>query len=71
MSLEPRRSRVKVTTHVDRCIASGACVLASPEVFDQDEDGMVLLLDETPPESEHESVREAARACPAMVIDVD
>lgn len=62
---------MKVTTHTDRCIASGACVLASPQVFDQDEDGIVVLLDEAPPESEHDSVHEAARACPAMVIDVD
>lgn len=62
---------MKVTTHVERCIASGACVLASPQVFDQDEDGIVLLIDETPPAAEHEATREAARACPAMVIDLD
>ena len=62
---------MKVTTHTDRCIASGACVLASPQVFDQDEDGIVVLLDEEPPEAEHASVQEAARACPAMVIDVE
>jgi ferredoxin len=62
---------MKVTTHTDRCIASGACVLASPQVFDQDEDGIVVLLDPHPPESEQESAREAARACPAMVIDVE
>ena len=61
---------MKVTTHTDRCIASGACVLASPRVFDQDDDGIVKLLDETPPEAEHDSVREAARSCPAMVIDI-
>lgn len=62
---------MKVTTHVERCIASGACVMASPQVFDQDEDGIVVLLDETPSEADHESVREAARSCPAMVIDVE
>ena len=62
---------MKVTTHTDRCIASGACVLASPNVFDQDEDGIVVLLVSEPPESEHESVREAARSCPASVIDVE
>jgi ferredoxin len=61
---------MKVTTHTERCIASGACVLASPAVFDQDEDGIVMLLDDSPAESEHESVREAARACPATVIEL-
>jgi ferredoxin len=48
---------MKVITHTERCIASGACVLASPAVFDQDEDGIVMLLDDSPAESEHESVR--------------
>ena len=61
---------MKVTTHTERCIASGACVLACPAVFDQDEDGIVLLLDDDPADSEHESVREAARACPATVIEL-
>jgi ferredoxin len=62
---------MKVTTDRDKCIASGACVLASPRVFVQDEDGLVLLLEEHPKNAEHDSVHEAARACPAMVIGVE
>jgi ferredoxin len=62
---------MKVTTHADRCIASGACVLASPHVFDQDDDGFVVLLTDDPDAADQESVREAARACPAMVIEVE
>jgi ferredoxin len=62
---------MKVITHTERCIASGACVLASPEVFGQDEDGFVVLLDEAPADSEHESVRDAARSCPATVIELE
>jgi ferredoxin len=62
---------MKVITHTERCIASGACVLASPNVFDQDEDGIVVVLDDSPGEADQDATREAARACPAMVIDLE
>jgi ferredoxin len=54
-----------------RCVAAGHCVVAAPEVFDQrDDDGVVILLDATPPEHEHDNVREAAVLCPAAAIMV-
>jgi ferredoxin len=53
----------------DRCIGSGACVIACPEVFSRDdEDGLVVLLDESPPTRLHDAVEEASEACPASVI---
>lgn len=54
-----------------KCIASGACVLACPEVFDQDDEGVVVLLDETPAAALHDRVRMAVMDCPAAVISVD
>jgi ferredoxin len=43
--------------------------MIAPEVFDQrDEDGMVVLLDETPAPEVHEAVRESAMVCPAAAI---
>jgi len=63
---------VHVTIDEPRCIAAGQCVLTAPEVFSQrDEDGIVELLAEHPPASEHEATRLAARLCPADVIRVD
>lgn len=60
---------MKVTIDEDRCCGAGQCVLAAPEVFDQrDDDGVVILLDEAPPEAEHENVRTAAALCPAAAI---
>lgn len=61
--------KVRVVTR--KCIGAGQCVLAAPAVFDQDDDGIVVLKDETPPASEHEAVRKAARLCPAVAIQVD
>jgi ferredoxin len=54
-----------------KCIASGACAIACPEVFGQDQDGIVTLFAPDPPTEYAESVVEAANACPASVITVE
>ncbi|WSA29761.1 ferredoxin [Streptosporangium sp. NBC_01755] len=62
---------MKVTTDTSRCIGAGMCVLTVPEVFDQsEEDGTVVLLDETPPPELHAAVRRAERLCPSGAISV-
>jgi ferredoxin len=52
----------------DRCIGSGACVIACPEVFGQDDDGLVVLLDDSPAPEYQDRVVDASKACPASVI---
>ncbi|MDN3057623.1 ferredoxin [Streptomyces hygroscopicus] len=60
---------MQVTVHQDKCVASGQCVLAAQDVFDQrDEDGVAVLLDERPPTEPHDDVRQAAAVCPAPAI---
>jgi ferredoxin len=60
---------MKVVIDQEKCVGSGQCVLASPDVFDQrDEDGIAILLQENPPEELREEVREAALICPAVAI---
>lgn len=62
---------MKVTVHADKCVAAGQCVLLTPEVFDQrEEDGVVVLLDDTPPLALRDAVRESAAVCPASAIDL-
>jgi ferredoxin len=62
---------MKLTVDQDKCCGAGQCVVLAPDVFDQrDEDGIVVLLDETPDESLHAVVREAASVCPAAAITV-
>ncbi|GAA3612560.1 ferredoxin [Nonomuraea rosea] len=60
---------MRVELDEPKCVASGQCVLAAPEVFDQrEEDGVAILLDETPAAELHEQAREAAAICPAAAI---
>jgi ferredoxin len=62
---------MKVTVDRDKCVASGQCVLAAAQVFDQDEDdGVVILLNEAPSPDQYDAVRLAAQMCPASVIEV-
>jgi ferredoxin len=60
---------MRVTVDETKCCGAGTCVLLAPDVFDQrDEDGIVVLLDENPPEELHTIVREAVDMCPAGAI---
>lgn len=60
-----------VTTNADDCIGAGQCVLIAPEVFDQDDEGTVVLLAESVLAEQEAGVREAANVCPARVINLD
>ena len=64
--------RLKVIVDRERCVGSGECVFTAPEIFDQDEaDGIVTLLTETPKEALWDAARRAARQCPANAIRVE
>ncbi|KYF74889.1 ferredoxin [Sorangium sp. So ce388] len=54
-----------------KCCGAGQCVLVAPRVFDQRDDGIVVLLDEAPPEELHAAVREAASVCPGAAIELE
>lgn len=63
---------MKVIIDQDTCVGSGQCVLTAPDVFDQrEEDGIVVLLAENPPQDAVEAVREAAALCPALAISLE
>jgi ferredoxin len=60
---------MKVAVDRDLCIGSGMCALTAPGVFDQDpREAVVVLLDESPPETELAAVQQAVDRCPAAVI---
>ncbi len=52
----------------DACIAAGNCVMVADAVFDQDDDGLVVLLGDEVPAGEEEHAREAVKLCPASAL---
>ena len=61
----------KVHVDEDKCIGAGQCVRIAPAIFDQREDGIVILLDATPPPALHEAARKAADLCPSLAITIE
>lgn len=61
---------MKIAIDHDGCIGSGECVLAAPEVFDQDDDGIVTLVGSDEVDGHDEAIRSAAHACPARIISL-
>jgi ferredoxin len=63
---------VKVTVNQDKCVSSGMCVMNAADVFDQnDDDGVVVLLNAEPGPEYAENTRKAAAACPALAIHLE
>ena len=65
-------SELQVRADRDVCIGAGLCVLAAESVFDQDDDGIVVLLQErlTDPETIR-AAREAVANCPSGALSLE
>lgn len=61
---------MRVTATSDTCAVSSLCVYHVPEVFDQDEEGRVVVVQPRPRPELHDDVRRAARGCPTRSITV-
>ncbi len=59
---------IRIELVTDKCVGAGQCVLAAPTVFDQDEDGIAVVLTQAPRRDEYEAVREAADLCPSSAL---
>ena len=61
---------LRVIVDRDRCCGAGLCAQDVPEVFDQGDDAVVVVLDETPPEELAGRLDEVEFACPSGAIRV-
>ena len=50
------------------CIGAGMCVTSTEAVFDQDDDGLVVVLTDDVPEDERKRVDDAVRLCPSGAL---
>jgi ferredoxin len=62
------RLRVKVVVDFDVCASNAVCMGIVPEVFEVRDDGFLYVLDEHPPETLRDRLREAVRSCPTGAI---
>ncbi|WP_328341106.1 ferredoxin [Micromonospora sp. NBC_00421] len=62
---------MNITVDTGSCIGSGQCAASAPEVFDQDDDGRVVLIESRPAETFHDLVHEVAQCCPVQAISLD
>ncbi|GAB2809216.1 ferredoxin [Streptomyces chlorus] len=61
---------MRISVDTDRCVGAGQCVLSAPDVFDQDDMGIVLVLAEPADEPAREAARQAGVICPSQAITV-
>jgi ferredoxin len=58
---------MRVSADQDRCVGAGQCAIAAPAVFDQDDEGVVMLL-AADPAAHEKAVQRAVRMCPSGAI---
>jgi ferredoxin len=61
-------SGMRVVADRDVCVGAGNCVLAAAGIFDQDDEGLVVVLDPAPPADREGAIEQAVRMCPSGAI---
>ena len=61
---------MKVHADRDVCIQAGNCVMVADSVFDQDDDGIVMVLVDDIPDDEEDKAREAVKLCPSQALTI-
>ena len=49
------------------CIGCGACIAIDPDSFEFNDDGLAIVVDDTPTEA----MKEAAECCPVNAIELE
>jgi ferredoxin len=62
---------MRIRVDRDLCQGHGVCESEAPEVFSVSKDGVLTVLDETPPESQRAAVELAVRYCPTHALSIE
>ena len=62
---------MRVVVDLSVCNLHGLCVETAPEVFEIGDDGVLHVLNETPPEGLRAKVDRAVRECPTGAISIE
>lgn len=60
----------QIVVDTTKCVGAAQCVLSAPDLFDQDDDGFVMLLDDKPEGEMVQTATVAATLCPSQAITV-
>lgn len=62
---------MRIEIFPDKCIGVGQCVVAAPDLFQQnDDDGIVYMVRDDAPADRRDAAIAAARLCPTLAIVV-
>ena len=59
---------LKIVADYGKCEGLGMCEAMADQFFEVGEDGVVQVLDETPPEADRQFVDAAVQACPVAAL---
>jgi len=62
---------MKIVHDLSRCASTGMCEAVAPELFQVTADGVLVLLNPTPPEASRALVEEAVDACPTQALRIE
>ncbi|MFJ3033202.1 ferredoxin [Curtobacterium sp. 314Chir4.1] len=62
---------MRIIADTGACVGAGQCALVAGTLFDQDDDGIVELLEEHPGAADEPAARRAASLCPARAITIE
>lgn len=62
---------MRIAADRDACIAAGNCVMVAGELFDQDDDGIVVATEDDIDEADEDKAREAVTLCPASALRLE
>jgi ferredoxin len=61
---------MRIVVDRDLCDGHGMCEAIAPAYFELDDDDLMTVLVESPPESERSTVHAAVQACPALALSL-
>ena len=67
-NIQGEEKSMRIVADKHKCIGAGTCVVIAPELFDQDDEGIVDVLVEEPREDQLGVLGEAIEYCPAQAL---
>jgi sterol 14-demethylase len=62
---------MRIVVDRDLCQGHGVCEIEAPDVFSVSKDGVLTVLQETPPDRERRAVEAAVKYCPTHALKIE